>query len=124
MKRQIRYGVFETNSSSTHSLTMCTRNEFDEWRAGSLYRNNGLWYCVEHPLKNKTFLTRDEALELIKYTRYYEPMNDDDDIDEYLEEYDILSYENWGNNFETDVNYYTTPGGEEIVAVCYYGYDN
>ena len=122
MKRQIRYGVFETNSSSTHSLTMCTRNEFDEWRAGNLYHNDAWWFGVEHSLKNKEFLTRDEALELIKHSRYYKPMNDDDDIDEYLKEYEILSYDNWGNGFETDVNYYTTPGGEEIVAICYYGY--
>ena len=31
MKRQIRHGVFETNSSSVHSITMCTKNEFNEW---------------------------------------------------------------------------------------------
>ena len=30
MKRQIRRGVFETNSSSTHSLTMCSEEEFSE----------------------------------------------------------------------------------------------
>ena len=31
MKRQIRRGVFETNSSSTHSLTMCSEEEFEAW---------------------------------------------------------------------------------------------
>ncbi|WP_313584682.1 hypothetical protein [Lacrimispora sp.] len=30
MKRQIRRGVFETNSSSTHSLTMCSEEEFEK----------------------------------------------------------------------------------------------
>ena len=29
-----------------------------------------------------------------------------------------------GEYFETDVTNYTTPNGEEIVAVCYYGYDS
>ena len=29
MKRKIRRGVFETNSSSTHSLTICTEEEFE-----------------------------------------------------------------------------------------------
>lgn len=29
MKRQIRRGVYETNSSSTHSLTMCSKEEFE-----------------------------------------------------------------------------------------------
>lgn len=28
MKRQIRRGVFETNSSSVHSLTMCSDDEY------------------------------------------------------------------------------------------------
>lgn len=32
--RQIRRNVFETNSSSTHSLTMCSEDEFDNWRNG------------------------------------------------------------------------------------------
>ena len=37
MKRQIRRGVFETNSSSTHSLTMCSKSEYDEFEKGNMY---------------------------------------------------------------------------------------
>ena len=37
MKRQIRQGVFETNSSSTHSITMCSGKVYDAWKAGELY---------------------------------------------------------------------------------------
>ena len=29
MKKQIRRGVFETNSSSVHSLTMCMESDYD-----------------------------------------------------------------------------------------------
>ena len=36
MKRQIRCGVFETNSSSTHSLTMCSEEEFEAWKRGEV----------------------------------------------------------------------------------------
>ena len=36
MKRQIRRGVFETNSSSTHSITMCSGEEYDKWCSGKL----------------------------------------------------------------------------------------
>lgn len=36
MKRQIRRGVFETNSSSTHSLTMCSEEEFEKWKNGEI----------------------------------------------------------------------------------------
>lgn len=32
MKRQIRRSVFETNSSSVHSLTMCTQSDYDRWK--------------------------------------------------------------------------------------------
>jgi hypothetical protein len=28
---QVRQGVFETNSSSTHTLTICSKNDFDKW---------------------------------------------------------------------------------------------
>lgn len=31
MKMQIRQGVFETNSSSVHSLTMCSSEEYKKW---------------------------------------------------------------------------------------------
>ena len=36
MKRHIRRGVFETNSSSTHSLTVCSEDEFEAWKRGEL----------------------------------------------------------------------------------------
>lgn len=124
MKNQIRRGVFETNSSSVHSITMCTKNEFDEWKNGNLYRNDGWWSSSTSPLKNKYFLTYDEAIELIKSSSWYKPMEEDEDVGEYFKEYEIYDYENWGGEYyETDVNHYTTPNGEEIVAVCYYGHD-
>ena len=36
MKRIVRAGVFETNSSSTHSLTMMSLDEFNKWKSGEL----------------------------------------------------------------------------------------
>ena len=123
MKRQIRQGVFETNSSSVHSITMCTENEFDDWKNGKVYRNDGWWYDTTSHLKDKAFLTYDEAMELIKTKSWYKPIEEDDDVDEILREYEIYSYENWGDYYETDITHYTTPNGEKIVAVCYYGHD-
>ena len=120
---QVRQGVFETNSSSTHSITMCTKNEFNEWIDGKIYRNDGYWDDSTSALKDKDFLTYDEAIELIKSSKYYESMQEDENVDDYFKEYRIYSYDNWGEYFETDVTNYTTPNGEEIVAVCYYGYD-
>ena len=34
--KQIRKGVFETNSSSTHSITICTREDFNKFKSGEL----------------------------------------------------------------------------------------
>ena len=33
----VRKNVFETNSSSTHSITMCSENEYDKWKSGELF---------------------------------------------------------------------------------------
>lgn len=30
--KTIRQGCLETNSSSTHSITLCMENEFEKWR--------------------------------------------------------------------------------------------
>lgn len=34
--RQIRIGTFETNSSSTHSLTIVSEEDFEKWKVGEL----------------------------------------------------------------------------------------
>lgn len=38
----IRYGVFETNSSSTHCMVMCTKKEYEDLKNGlkSIYYNS------------------------------------------------------------------------------------
>ena len=42
--RQIRRNVFETNSSSVHSMTICMKSDFDKWVSGEVYLNkNGGW---------------------------------------------------------------------------------
>ena len=37
MKTQIRFGTFETNSSSTHSITITSKDQFDKWVRGECY---------------------------------------------------------------------------------------
>ena len=120
--RQIRRNVFETNSSSTHSIAFATKSEFEKWRNGELFYNDG-W--SEKP----QFITKDEAIACIKSSRYYRRELDNisemdkDEIYEIFKDHYIYDYNSWGYDYETDVTHYTTPGGEEIVAVCYYGYD-
>lgn len=33
----VRQSIFETNSSSTHSLTMCMKETYEKWRKGELF---------------------------------------------------------------------------------------
>jgi hypothetical protein len=98
MKRTIRFGVFETNSSSTHSLTMVSKEEFEKWKKGEL---------VLIDYKN-SFINKEDAEE---YTNKYS----EDGVfsyDEYQEEY--LEY------FEQE---YTTKSGDTVVAFGLYGYE-
>lgn len=37
MKKQIRNNVFETNSSSTHAMSICSRMMFDKWQNGDAF---------------------------------------------------------------------------------------
>ena len=75
MKRQIRRGVFETNSSSTHSITMCSGEEYDKWCSGNLL----FW------VGKKKFGTKEDIIEELKeLTRWdnslmYPDVNWDDD---------------------------------------------
>ena len=123
MKRQIRKGVFETNSSSVHALAMCTESEFDRWENGELL----FW---EH--KNK-FGTREELIEeLKKYTGWngklwYRETDWDDEarVAEIFKDENIKTFDQFFDNewYETYSEKYTTPGGESIVAFGYYGHD-
>ena len=36
MKQQIRIGVFETNSSSTHALSVVEQEDYEQWKNGKL----------------------------------------------------------------------------------------
>lgn len=50
----IRFNVFETNSSSTHTITVCMKNKYDAWKNGELY------------LFEDEFITKEERDRIIK----------------------------------------------------------
>ena len=101
MKRQIRAGVFETNSSSVHSLTMCMESDFDKWVAGELVWSR--WGDELVPITDeiKKSMEEDEREYLT-----YEQFND----------YDYIDYETFEDS-------YTTPNGETVKSFGYYGHD-
>ena len=123
MKKQIRFGVFETNSSSTHSLTMMMKSDYERWENENLYLFNGYTYGWDFnkPVTNALY-TREEAIEFVKNSRYYDPV--DEISDEYLKEFNFISWDDEGNEYlESFYEEFTTPSGETIVAFGEYGND-
>lgn len=140
---QVRQGVFETNSSSTHSLNICTQEEFDAWTAkGSDICFIGEAWGDFDPSKfnEANFVTKQEVL-----NRAIEANKEHED-EEYYKTYDIEHFfdkpeDEWylesdaeGENvylaedYESDtLEYYerkfTTPSGDKMVAFGMYGQD-
>ena len=136
MKRQIRRGVYETNSSSTHSLTMCSEEEFEQWKNGELLfdewgsesfvkanslSNDDKKYAAQDYENHKDELSKNwsdlsESAKEKYYTKYAKENNI---VDE-----DAKTYEEWQyGNLETFVDRYTSKSGDKIVAFGKYGYD-
>jgi len=60
MKKQVRRGVFETNSSATHSLTLYKKEEWEKIKNGEGVIDES-WF----PGKNEKFKTKEEYDELL-----------------------------------------------------------
>ena len=95
----IRRNVFETNSSSTHSLCICTQEEYDKWKNKEAIFDR--WgeeiISAEDYLKLEDKWVKEECQ---TYDEYFD--------DEYLEFYDYK---------------FVTPSGDKMVAFGKYGYD-
>ena len=121
---QIRKNVFETNSSSTHSLVMCTDDEYNKWANGELY------YCMWFPakadkslMKESDFYTEEEAKAICTYA---DIKWDPEEGKTYCQrkEYFITLDEFCDTDYlEIEEYSYKTPGGETVRAVAKYGYD-
>lgn len=146
----IRNGVFETNSSSTHCLSMCEKSEFEKWVNGELYYDEEFDSFVDDNARNKEVKKKiiyhlcEYEDEKYKYkNKIYSNPEDmyteenleeitQEQIDDYLDDGDLweipLSYEEWEANVENS-NYIElhlekeTSNGDKVVAFGYYGYD-
>lgn len=120
MKIQIRNGVFETNSSSVHSITMCPESEFEAWKNGEY-----LYYYRTDKLVKITDIPKEE-LEYVKFVN--ENMNKEVN-GQTIQCWDLeyLTYEQFNDwdyvNYETYHVSYKTESGETIVAFGYFGHD-
>jgi hypothetical protein len=122
MKKQIRIGVFETNSSSTHSLTIVSSSEYYDWTSGKVLFNNN---------SQQPFVTQEEAIALMKVQTWRRdiPNFDKMDEDELVEElrdngfYTYQGYQDTYKYLEYFDQHHTTKGGEELVAFGNFGHD-
>ena len=122
MKRQIRRGVFETNSSSTHSLTMMMKSDYDRWHKEKLYLYSGGWgWEFSKPVKNHLY-TREEAVEFTKMNKYYKDKKVIDE--EAIRDCGFIAWDDEGSEYlEGFYEEFVTPSGETIVAFGEYGYN-
>ena len=119
----IRLGVFETNSSSTHTMIIMPEEKYKKWESGELLRYR--W--------DDKFITREEndriVKELIKqYAKEHNISVDEVDVDDAYSYYDedvAYTLEEFDDrmNLENDIETYTTKNGETIVIRCWYGYE-
>lgn len=126
---KIRRNVFETNSSSTHSLVICTEDEYDKF-----YR--GLLYYVDRSSLSKKFYTWEELIKLInEKTIYFDDEDyeelvkaknsgDKETVEEILKNWEVYTFDSyWRDDLEDFEETYTLPSGETVHVFGQYGYD-
>lgn len=103
MKIQTRENVFETNSSSTHALCICTEQEYNDLQEGKKFISK---------YGGKVYSSKEEAMKDQKWL-------DEDDIltgpefDEYIKE-------EWYEDFLEER---VLPSGEKVFVFGYFGMD-
>ena len=125
---QIRRNVFETNSSSTHSLTMCTKDDFTKFKQYKVY-------LVDWGSAPKSMMTFDEVIEFLRSKSFMDAdaeatvremynKNDSEGVRDYLCDYEVYDYDTYDrDDLEDFYAEFTTPGGEVVCAFGHYGYD-
>ena len=114
----IRHGLFETNSSSVHSMTLLTQDEYDKWESGDYYLD----------LDEGKVLTKGDVEAIVsEYVNHWGddyPMDEEafDEILSYKEIYSPDSYEIYTEYLDT-FSYKYNKDGHILYAVGYYGYD-
>ena len=127
--RTIRYNTFETNSSSTHCITMLDKSDYDHWTNEEIFIdiNDG----------NKVYDLKD-VYELLKLKYNYQGFESYSEVSLFIDE--VIANNSWYrddcevpisfdqyceiyDSLEMDTNYFKTKSGDEVVTICHYGYD-
>lgn len=141
--------MFETNSSSTHTLTICSKDDYDKWEHGEVFWLDNDWGKLQ---TNKSFVTPEELEELAekyneeeqkridagdKYAKVLDMdkvLNERRDYDGWNDSYwdtersalEAYTMDDWyarNGDLETYARSFTSPSGDEMVAFGAFGYD-
>lgn len=141
---KVRKAVFETNSSSTHSITICSKKDFDDWKAGKCFYNVETETFVQQDL-SKVDEYREEAIQQYRSTRDNDPYSISWDSlppeqqEKYIEahvkyrleqnqnSYYNMTYDHYRYYHKEGCEYsevfFKTEHGDEVVAFGKGGYD-
>lgn len=121
--RVVRKGVFETNSSSVHSLTIVPDDEkYEGFVKGEMFlsENEDRFFTKEEVIFN---MTREDWCD--KTRDEFEAMSDEEFENEAAdcEYYSLEKYNNMCEYYEQFLNEFITPSGDKMVVFGYYGHD-
>lgn len=120
---KVRSGVFETNSSSTHTITMCSDDTYNKWMQNKLYfdLDNEVLVDEETMFKEIADVYGQDAVDELKAFRVESEENFLGGIAEYSY-YTRSSLIN-SHTYEHFHDKFVTPGGEIVHSFGWYGSD-
>lgn len=127
----IRNNVFETNSSSTHTLIIGTDEEVTNYMDGQSWYScvdeaNGKFVGMEFIKNWFTKKCKEGEMDEVELKQFIEPATFEE-LDEVLEDtgysYEFKSYNHLVDELEEEDGYYTSPSGDKLRWIAAYGYD-
>ena len=151
--KTIRFGVFETNSSSEHSVSLYNADEIKDFKEGIEYYDSFSGFCSietwKEALKETKYnITDGQLSEMFEWLIAFIEKNRDVKgwrFNDYEEEFDksftedmtsfikeimfksgrLWVWDNWGYGYEeSDIDQITTPHGDVVYALSYSGYSD
>ena len=149
--KTIRFGTFETNSSSEHSVSLYNADEIKDFKEGRKYYDTYYGFRSiknwEEDLKKTKYNITDGQLKLM-FDWLISFIKENKDVsgyefDDFEEEFDksftkdmtafikelmedsgrLWIWDNWGYGYsESDIDQITTPHGDVVYALSYSGY--
>ena len=125
--RQVRRNIFETNSSSVHSLTICKREDYERWKTDGTY--------MYKDGDGVHFVSRGEAIERYNFLRtaacwMYDLIDTDymtdEEIDKMLSIMRMFSYQSWKKyceNYEEYTERVDVDSAGSYFVFGYYGHN-